>query len=145
MRVTLDSVRPLVDAVLSKRPARLGPLSTGKALVHCAQSLELAVSGFPSLKPKLFRATVGPLAASIFLSRDRLSHDLTAMIPGAEVISDDVPLAEAGRRLLTALEAFEAAASQGALHPHFAYGAQAPERMARLQALHLLDHLRDGP
>jgi hypothetical protein len=143
--VTLDSVRPLVDAVLAKGPTRLGPLAAGRALVHCAQSLELAVSGFPRLKPRLFRATVGPLAASIFLARDRLSHELTAMIPGAEVISDDVPLAEAGRRLLTAIDAFQAAAARGSLHPHFAYGAQSPERMGRLQALHVLDHLRDGP
>lgn len=119
-----------------------GPVSLHQALHHCAQSLEYGLHGFPQLKPAWFRASIGPLAARVFLARGRLKHGLDTAIPGAPEIPHEGDMAAAYTRLFTAIDAFEAAVqSRAALKPHFAYGDVAPADYARLQAYHIAEHL----
>jgi hypothetical protein len=114
-----------------------GPWSVGQVLVHCAQSLEYALTGFPENKPRLFRATVGKLALAIFLLRGRLSHDRAAAIPGApDLLPTETEPALA--RLFAAIDAFRAA---DRFAEHFAYGAVDKARYDRVQAMHIADHL----
>ncbi|MBP6819159.1 MAG: DUF1569 domain-containing protein [Ferrovibrio sp.] len=119
-----------------------GPVSLHQALHHCAQSLEYGLHGFPQLKPAWFRASIGPLAARVFLARGRLKHGLDAPIPGAPEIPREGDMAAAYTRLFAAIDAFEAAVqNRAALQPHFAYGDVAPAEYARLQAYHIAEHL----
>lgn len=119
-----------------------GPVSLHQALHHSAQSLEYGLAGFPKLKPAWFRASIGPLAARVFLARGRLKHGLNAPIPGAPAIPRDGDMAAAFARLFAAIDAFEQAVRNHAvLQPHFAYGDVAPADYARLQAYHIAEHL----
>lgn len=119
-----------------------GPVTLHQMLHHCAQSLEYGLNGFPELKPAWFRASIGPLAAQVFLWRGQLSHDLADPIPGAPAIPTSGDMAAAFARLFAGFDAFEAAVSRNApLMPHFAYGAVAPVDYARLQAFHIAQHM----
>ncbi|WP_428246070.1 DUF1569 domain-containing protein [Ferrovibrio sp.] len=119
-----------------------GPVSLHQALHHSAQSLEYGLAGFPQMKPAWFRASIGPLAARVFLARGRLKHGLDAPIPGAPEIPRDGDMPTAFIRLYAAIDAFEQAVrSNAVLKPHFAYGDVAPADYARLQAHHIAEHL----
>src|SRR5262245_46373918 len=77
------------EALLAPRQKNTARTERGmtlhQALVHLAQSVEYPLSGFPQLKPGFVRATVGRLVSGRFLARGYMSHDLTALIPGAPV------------------------------------------------------------
>lgn len=117
-------------------------MSPYRTLVHCAQSIEYSLSGYPQLKPRWFRASLGRSAAQYFLWRGAMQHDLDAPLPGAPVIAANGSLREAFARLHRALDAFELAAAQGRpLAEHFAYGPLPADQYARLHAYHLAEHL----
>lgn len=128
----------LDDLVRRDPPAPAGGWTLPQALVHCAQSIELSLSGYPRPKPWLFRALVGPLALRSFARRGALRHDRAAQIPGLPVPEDSTELAPAAARLRAALDAFEA--HPGPHAPHFAYGRLTRSQYALAHAMHLADH-----
>jgi hypothetical protein len=71
-----------LDAIQSSGDWRLGRMFS-----HLAQGVEFSMSGYPQLKPRLFRATAGRLAFTVFSMRGRMSHGLNEPIPG-EIIGD---------------------------------------------------------
>ena len=124
---------------------RLGPdwhngsdWDLARVLHHLAQSIEFSLRGFPELRSAAFRATVGPAAFAWFDLRGRMQHGLTEPIPGAPALANGQPLVPAIQRLRAAVQAFEA--HDGALQPHFAYGALDKAAYRRAHLMHLADH-----
>lgn len=111
-----------------------------KVLSHLAQSIELSLAGYPEMKSAAFRHTAGAAAFSVFAAAGAMRHPLTEAIPGAPALADAGDTDAALDRLLAALRAF--AAHEGALAPHFAYGALDKADYAQAHALHIRDHLR---
>jgi hypothetical protein len=135
---SFDDVLRVMDA-LGPESRRAGPWSLPQALAHCAQSIEFSLTGFPQVRAAWFRATVGRVAASVFLRRGYLGHDLSALIPGAPAL-DERLTQEAGRALLReAIARFRA--HKGPLAPHFAYGNVSRDDYEKLHAMHAADHL----
>lgn len=140
---SLDDIVPVLDHLSGLRGAAPEGMNLYQTLVHCAQSLEYGIAGFPELKPRWFRASLGPLAASVFLYRGAMRHDLHAPIPKAPAIESEGDPAAAIIRLRNSIDRFRLAVRNGSpLPPHFAYGAVAPAEYGRLQALHIADHLK---
>jgi hypothetical protein len=108
-------------------------------LAHCAQSIELSLSGYPRLRAWPVRALIGPLVKRRFLSRGEMSHDTKAPIDGAPEISAATSFAEAAARLRKAIDSFRA--HQGPLAPHFAYGECSKAEYEKLHAMHAANHL----
>jgi Protein of unknown function (DUF1569) len=116
-----------------------GTWTPGQVLVHCAQSVEFSLAGFPKPRGFLVQKVIGPVVMRRFLSKGALTHDLTAEIPGAPSLG--APSLEEGKaRLTKAIADFRA--HQGALQPHFAYGHVEREPYEALHAMHFADHLR---
>jgi hypothetical protein len=134
---SLEEARAQLARVPWSRVRADGPWTVGQILVHCAQSLEYGLTGFPRNKSRLFRATIGRLALARFLSRGELSHDRAAPIPGAPE-PEPLDALAARARLERAIDAFRAA---DRFAEHFAYGAVDKARYDRVQALHIADHL----
>jgi hypothetical protein len=130
------------DEVLAALPSFTVPdggWTAGKALVHCAQSIEYSLTGFPKPRGWLVRAVVGPVVMRRFLGRGAMSHDLAAEIPGGASLG--TPSLEEGRaRLTVAIAAFRA--RTGPFAPHFAYGPVSREQYEALHAMHFADHAR---
>jgi hypothetical protein len=114
------------------------PWSWGQTLVHLAQSIDYSIAGFPQPNSWLFQHTAGRAAFAFFSWRGRMSHDLTAPIPGAPAIDSQVPVAEALDRLRQAIGRFRA--WSGPLQPHFAYGMLDKGAYERAHAMHLANH-----
>jgi hypothetical protein len=112
---------------------------SGAVLDHCAQSIECSLSGYPKLKPKFVRATIGRIVKRRFLSKGEMHHDTHAGLPGMPPISGDVPFAGAVERLRAAIGAFRSYA--GELAPHPVFGACSKVEYEQLHAMHVADHL----
>jgi len=118
-------------------------MSLHQALLHCTQSIDYSLSGFPVMKPKLVRITVGRLAVRHFLAQGSMRHKLHAPVPGAPAIPVEGELGRAWELLLAALDKFEH--HHGPLHDHFIFGTLTKEEFSRLHAMHLADHLSAFP
>ncbi len=115
-----------------------GPISLYKTLIHCAQSIECSLRGYPQMKPKWLRRSVGRVVPKVFFALGRMKHNLAAPVPGEPAIPADGDLDLAWERLLSAIAAFQH--HQGPLHEHFLYGMLSETDYSRVHALHLADH-----
>jgi hypothetical protein len=127
------------DDVLAAIDGDLPP-SAAWDLLHCAQSIEYAISGYPRLKPALIRGTIGKLVKRRFLSRGAMSHDTAAPVAGAPDLDRGVALDDARVRLRAAIAAFRAHTTDFA--PHLVYGRCTRDEYEQLQSMHVADHLR---
>lgn len=110
-----------------------------QTLVHCAQSIEFSLTGFPQPKSALFQNTAGAVAFQVFSWRGRMSHDLAEPIPGAPALDTSTDAATAMARLQQAIADFRKRTE--ALRPHFAYGELNKPSYERAHAMHLANHL----
>ncbi len=137
MSQALDAAFDRLEQLDLTRIQSTGDWDLGRMFSHLAQGVEFSLHGYPQQKPKLFQATVGKLAFSVFHLRGRMSHGLDQEIPGeviAHVTADD-----GMHRLWTSLEAFRD--HEHDLHPHFAFGRLSKDRFARAHLLHIENHL----
>ncbi|MDF2178265.1 DUF1569 domain-containing protein [Aliiglaciecola sp. CAU 1673] len=109
-----------------------------KTLVHCAQSIEFSMIGYPQQKSALFQQTLGQAAFNLFSWRGRMQHDLAEAIPGAPDIETMPDIKQAQDRLRSAIEQFSS--YRGELQPHFAFGALSFEEYEQAHAMHLANH-----
>ncbi|MBX7056715.1 MAG: DUF1569 domain-containing protein [Leptospirales bacterium] len=116
-----------------------GDWSVRKVMLHCAQSIDLSIDGFPQMKSGLFRATIGRIARSKFLSDGKMSHNLTDAIPGAPEFANAGDWKDGIDVLLTAIRRFQA--HNGVMQPHFAYGETNKSEYEQLHAMHIANHL----
>lgn len=133
-RLHEDPARPERDLL-----APGGPWNLSQTLQHCAQTVRYSVTGYPRLKPALFRATAGALAKRVFLRRGAMKHSLAAEIAGAPPLDPNLPVTEAAADLADAVALFTGHTGEHAPHP--AYGRCTHEQFARLHAMHLAEHL----
>ncbi len=109
-----------------------------QTMVHCAQSIEFSMTGFPQAKSAAFQQTLGAGAFKVFAWRGKMSHDLAEPIPGAAVLNPQVTTAQAFEKLQSAIRQFQQ--HQGALKAHFAYGELSKAEYELAHAMHLANH-----
>jgi len=119
-----------------------GPWSLHQIMVHCRQSVEYSLDGYPKLRPALLRRTVGGWVGQRFLRRARLGHRTDATIPGAPEVERIGDGRRAVTGLIAALERFIAADSS-ATKPHFIFGRLSKDEFERLHVLHIAEHLAE--
>jgi hypothetical protein len=135
--IRFDEVLTALEVLEKGPPPPLPGWTIAQTLVHCAQSVEYSLTGFPKPASFLVRKLAGPLVMRRFLAKQAMEHDLRAPIPGAPALGEPV-LAVGLARLRAAIASFRA--STGALQPHFAYGAVTREQYEALHAMHFADH-----
>jgi hypothetical protein len=131
----------LIDRIAGITPDCIqtdSPWVVARVLNHLAQGVEFSLAGYPELKNRIFRGTVGRLAFHVFQHKGEMRHATDAVIPGETVAEGDA--GEAQARLIAALSAFERAE---AVHPHFAYGRLTKSQYAAAHAMHVADHMDD--
>src|SRR5262245_5520746 len=122
----------------SGSPRLEGGWSVSQMLVHCAQSIDYSLKGYPTARSVLVRKIFGPLVLRKFISQGAMSHDLDAAIPGAPALPDG-SLQEGIARLREAMGRFQS--HQGEVAPHFAYGKVTREQYEAVHAMHVANHL----
>lgn len=136
---SLDGALRWLDG-LERSPAvrTTGAWPLSAVLDHLAQSIEMSLDGFPQPKSELFQRTAGSAAFAVFRWRGRMSHGLAEPIPGAPALAAGADWKPPAQRLRQAIGRFQA--HQGALKPHFAYGALSKGDFALAHAFHIANH-----
>ncbi|MCZ8154780.1 MAG: DUF1569 domain-containing protein [Leptospira sp.] len=117
-----------------------GGWSAGKVFAHCAQSIEYSLHGFPSMKPTLFRMTIGKVVFLIFSLKNKMNHGLETPIPGCEPLLDPIDLKYGLDRLLKAIDSFLNLEEKNLL-PHFAYGMLSKKKYDLAHTWHIKNHM----
>lgn len=106
-------------------------------LIHCAQSIEYSMIGFPQNKSPLIQHTIGRMVFKKFERRGFMHHNCDKPIPGTELPAyGDTEMAI--ERLKTAIEKFEH--YDEALMPHYIFGKLNKKEFAHAHCMHLADH-----
>jgi hypothetical protein len=136
---SLDEALRWLDRVEKSPGARtVGAWPLLSVLEHLSQSVEMSMDGFPEPRSALFQNTAGAAAFAFFKWRGRMSHGLAEPIPGAPALSAQGDWRPGVQRLRTAINRFNS--HQGALKPHFAYGALDKADFALAHAFHVANH-----
>ena len=93
----------------------------------------------PSPVASATRGRMIELNKRVFSARGAMRHPLDEAIPGAAALTEPADQALALQRLQMAFQRF--AEHQGALQPHFSYGALEHGEYAEAHVLHLYNHL----
>ncbi len=115
-----------------------GNWDAGKVFLHCAQSIEYSIQGYPENKSAFFQNTIGKLVFLKFAFSRKMSHDLEAPIPGATEIQTDTNWKESLLVLRETVLKFQT--YDGELKPHFAYGSLSKEEYDLAHAMHIANH-----
>ena len=135
LRAALDEAERLAQMATAETDS---VWSLSQTLVHCAQSIEYSMTGFPQMKSEIFQHTAGAAAFHFFVWRGRMSHNLAEPIPGAPSLADETDVAVSLTRLRKSINDFELAREP--LQPHFAYGHLSKPDYERAQTMHLANH-----
>ena len=139
--LSIDKVLALLAKLKESTLQSTGVWDVATIFTHCAQSIEMSVTGYSEHKSPVFKLTVGSLAFSAFSAKGQMTHSLDEPIPGAQLISKNGNLADAYNRLITALANFQT--YNGPLAEHFAYGHLTKDEYERAHVMHILNHLKE--
>jgi len=106
---------------------------------HCTFGILSSMDGYPVLKSKFYRLTIGRIAFHTFMIMRRMKHNTSLPIPG-EHLANSESLELAVTRMRQAIDRFRS--WNAPLKPHFAYGRLSKSQYELIHCLHLEDHLR---
>lgn len=139
--LTIDAALILLDDLSKQTITSSGKWNPSQIFIHCAQSIELSLSGFPEHKSDFFKHTAGQVAFSAFSSKGQMTHSLSEPIPGAPRIDSQENIKTAMSRFKKSLIAFKQ--FEGKLEPHFAYGKLSKLEYERAHVMHFYNHLQE--
>mgnify|MGYP005990014259 CR=1 FL=1 len=137
----VDFALMTLDRLKENNPVANGEWNLYQVLIHCAQSVEYSMLGYPEHKSSLFKNTAGKAAFSLFSAKGKMSHALNEVIPGAPVFADQENVNDAVERFKKSLIDFKE--YDGVLAPHFAYGELTKVQYEAAHVMHCNDHLQE--
>lgn len=126
----------IVEKIL---PDMTGEWNLAQTLMHCAQSVDYSIDGYPEHKSDFFKASAGAIAFHAFKSKGQMKHNLSEPIPGAPQISKNQNVEAAIEAFRLSLIRFQS--HNGPLLPHFAYGKLSKSDYEKAHAMHLNNHM----
>ncbi|GAA5315138.1 MAG: hypothetical protein AseanaTS_03420 [Candidatus Pelagadaptatus aseana] len=139
--LTMDRAIVLLDRMMTGTVTTHGEWRLNQILMHCAQSVEYSMTGYPLHKSDLFKNSLGKLAFSAFAKKGEMTHGLSEAIPGAPVLSQDTDVMAAYQRFRQSMVRFKQ--YEGELAPHFAYGPLTKAEYEKAHAMHFYNHLQE--
>lgn len=141
--LTINSVLNEIDALIAQSVVSIGTWNINQIMVHCAQSVEYSMTGYPEHKSEFFKRTLGKFAFSAFAAKGEMLHALDEEIPGAIKLTNERvgSRQQSFERLANALRDFQK--YNGTLAPHFAYGVLTKAEYELAHAMHFYNHLTE--
>lgn len=138
---TLEEAKQELSRIQQGEVRSVGTWSAYEMLAHCAQTIEYAMSGYPVMKPKVVRSTIGRVAIRKFLKQGYMKHSLTAHVPGAHKPEGKGTAQEGAALLAQVIDSFQA--YKGPLQPHLLFGNLDKSEYDQYFAMHIADHLSE--
>ena len=112
-----------------------------KTFVHCAQTIDYSMTGYPEYKPLIIQYTIGKIVLAKFLRQGFMTHNLQAPVPGAPEIAEEGDIREGLELLLSSLIRFRE--FSGNLHRHLIFGKLSKEEYDKYFCMHIVEHLSE--
>ena len=128
----LENIRSAKDLHLESK------WSLYQNLVHCSQSIEFSIAGYPQNKPEILQKTLGSMVFHQFEKQGYMRHNRNEPIPGAAPIEIEGRVEQAVDRLSKAVNDFENCDQE--LMPHYAYGKLSKKEYVKAHCMHMADH-----
>ena len=144
----IDFALSKLSQLMEQNSTTTGEWNLYQIFIHCAQSVEYSMSGYPEHKSDFFKNTLGKTAFSLFSSKKKMTHALNEVIPGAPSFPMEENISAAFARFKQSLIDFKN--YEGILAPHFAYGQLSKLQYEAAHVMHFNNHLleieinRDG-
>ncbi len=139
--LTITTALAEIDRLNPSSISSTGEWTPTQIFIHCAQSVEYSMTGYPSASPAIVQKTVGKVAFSLFSSLGKMVHPLDEPIPDAPSLDSETNLEAAIARLKKAYTDFEQ--YNGVLYPHFTYGELNKDEYTVAHVMHLNNHLKE--
>ncbi len=138
---TLNDAKKELHKLKSAQEVKWKNWNISEICLHCAQTIQYSMTGYPKMKPLLIRVTIGKLAIKKFLRQGFMKHDLTAHVPGSNPIDTTLSKEESIDELMKTIRKFES--FHGTLKPHLLFGNLTKEDYGTYFAMHIADHLNE--
>lgn len=109
--------------------------------LHCAQTINYSITGYPVMKSPFIRNTIGKIAYRKFKRQGFMSHSLTAHVPGGDQLEVELSPQDSIQKLLDTIETFQN--YTGALKPHLLFGNLTKAEYDQYFAMHIADHFSE--
>lgn len=137
-RLTIADILIELEHMTETPLTHIGHWNPAQTFLHCAQSIEYSMTGYPEHKSDVFKETIGSLAFSAFALKGAMTHPLDQPIPGAPDLSPSQSVSVAIAQLKKSLLDFQQ--FDGALQPHFAYGELTKKEYEVAHVMHIYNH-----
>lgn len=138
---SLDEAKKKLMELSKQKVIQGANWSAYKVFVHCAKTIEYAMTGYPALKPAIVRKTIGRIVIKKFLRQGYMKHDLQADVPGSSSIDETGTAKQGLEVLIAAIDKFTA--YNAPLKPHLIFGDMSKEEYDQYFAFHIADHLSE--
>ncbi|WP_019914277.1 DUF1569 domain-containing protein [Paenibacillus sp. HW567] len=138
---SLADVKIELVKMLEQEDIQTKQWSLFEMLTHCSQTIEYSMVGYPQMKPKIVRNTIGRMVIRKFLRQGFMKHDLAAHVPGAAKLEKQGTAKEGIEILLKSIDKFTA--YNGPLAPHLVFGALSKEEYDKYFTMHIADHFSE--
>ncbi len=115
--------------------------SVSQICLHCAQTIDYSITGYPVMKPAFIRNTIGKIAFRKFMHQGYMIHDLTAPVPGGSNMDASISPQESIAKLMDTIQRFKN--HTGTLMPHLLFGDLTREQYDQYFAMHIADHFSE--
>ncbi|EFU74787.1 DUF1569 domain-containing protein [Enterococcus italicus] len=138
---SLDEALNILEQLKENESVCTKNWSVYEICLHCAQTIDYSMTGYPEMKPKLIRQTIGKKVVKKFLTDKKMSHNLQAPVAGGAPIAHDGLPIDGIQALIDATHRFQA--WDGELQEHGVFGELSKEEYATYFALHIADHFQE--
>ena len=139
--LSIDAALEKLEKLSGKSIFSIGEWDPQQIFMHCAQSIEYSIYGFPEHKSEVFKNTLGQFAFKLFSSKGKMLHGLNEPIPGAASILPGKDIEKSLNYLKNMLLQFKQ--YKGELAPHFAYGVLSKDEYEAAHVMHIYEHLTE--
>ncbi len=133
----LQEVLFAIERIENNQVEATGAWDVVQHLVHCGQSVQFSMDGYPLNKHWLLQETIGKIAFNIFRRRGFVKHDTNKLTPGS-LPTEKNKITDGTRFLIAQIERFDS--WDGPMKTHEFYGKLTKKEFALTHAMHIANH-----
>src|SRR3954464_7869294 len=135
-----DEVRQRIARLRPDRKPLWGRMNAAQAMAHCALAMENALGDTKLPRHPIGRLIGGRIKRSMIVQGKPMARN--ARTHPSVLVTDERDFDVERDRLRRTIDRFAAGPQAGTPHPHFFFGAMAPEEWATFMYVHLDHHLQ---
>lgn len=137
----LNNIKEVLSSKYYNYTGKKDNWSPYKTFVHCAQTINYSMEGYPKYKPLIVQLTIGRFVFKKYMKQGYMKHNLSAPVQGSPFIEDSSDINLGIDILINAIDRFQE--YDGFFKRHLIFGNLTKEEYEIYFAMHIKDHLSE--